>query len=258
MSNHLPLTRGRVVALAIGVPLALIIIGWTALTEVAFAGQGSYPVRLNLPVHGHTVRFAVDSGDVTVAQRRGDRLLVTGTAHYSLVRSAVIRHSTASRVSVSSQCRFPTGVCGFNFRVAVPAGARVYLSNASGDLTLSGLASYVNATDGSGDVHGRALSGPVRLQAGSGDITVTGLTSADVTASDGSGDVTLTFTKVPHSVSVSDSSGDVHLVLPRGRTLYRVHAIASSGNTVIRVPQSSVSPYVINVNDGSGNVLVTN
>ena len=55
MINRVPLTRGRVVALAIGVPLALIIIGWIALTEVAFAGQGSYPVRLSLPASGGTV-----------------------------------------------------------------------------------------------------------------------------------------------------------------------------------------------------------
>ncbi len=103
-----------------------------------------------------------------------------------------------------------------------------------------------------------AVGPRVVLEAGSGDITVSGLASADVTASDGSGNITLTFTKIPRRVTVSASSGDVRLVLPRGRTLYQVHAIASSGNTVVRVPRSSVSPYVINVNDGSGNIFVTN
>jgi DUF4097 and DUF4098 domain-containing protein YvlB len=98
----------------------------------------------------------------------------------------------------------------------------------------------------------------VAFEAGSGNITVSGLASADVSASNGSGNTTLTFTKVPRRVTVNASSGNVQVVLPRGRTLYQVHAVASAGNTVIHVPRSSVSPYVINVNDGSGNILVTN
>jgi len=257
--NHVPLTRGRVVALAIGVPLALIIIGWIALTEVAFAGQASYPVRLNLPVHGGTVNFSVDAGNVTVGQTAGDRLVATGTAHYSLVHSAVIRHVTASGVSVSSQCRFVTGQCSFDYQVGLPAGVHTVLANGSGNLTLRGLPSYVNAADGSGNITGTGLSGPhVALEAGSGNITISGLASTDVSASDGSGNISLTFTKVPRRVTVSASSGNVQIVLPRGRTVYQVHAIASSGNTLIRVPHSSVSPYVINVSDGSGNIVVTN
>lgn len=258
MINHVPLTRGRIVALAIGVPLVLAIIGWNALSAVAFAGQGSYPVRLNLPASGGTVNFSVDAGNVTVSQTAGDRLVATGTAHYSLVHSAVIRQVTASEVSVSSQCRFVTGPCSFDYQVGLPAGVHTVLANGSGDLTLRGLPGYVNAADGSGNITGTRLSGPrVVLEAGSGDITISGLASADVSASDGSGNITLTFTKVPRRVTLSASSGDVRVVLPRGGTVYQVHAIASSGNTVVRVPHSSVSPYVINVNDGSGNIFVT-
>jgi hypothetical protein len=256
--NHVPLTRGRVVALAIGVPLVLAVIGWNALTEIAFAGQGSYPVRVNLPASGGTVNFSVDAGSVTVSQTAGDRLVATGTAHYSLVHSAVIRQVTPSGVSVSSQCRFVTGQCSFDYQVGLPAGVHTVLANSSGDLTLRGLPGYINAADGSGNITGTRLSGPqVGLEAGSGNITVGGLASAEVTATDGSGNITLTFTKVPRRITVSASSGDVRVVLPRGRTLYQVHAIASSGNTVIHVPRSSVSSYVINVNDGSGNIFIT-
>jgi len=257
--NRVPLTRGRVLALVIGVPLVVAIIGWSALTAVAFAGQGSYPVRVNLPVRGGgTVDFSVDSGDVTVGQTAGDRLVATGTAHYSLVRSTVTRSVTPSGTTVSSHCHFVTGECSFTYRVGLPAGVRAVLASGSGDLMLRGLSGYVNAAAGSGDIAGFGLSGTrVALEDGSGDITIRGLASADVTASAGSGDVTLTFTKVPRRVTVSASSGDVRVVLPRGRTLYQVHAIASAGNTVVRVPRSSVSPYVINVNDGSGNIFVT-
>ena len=266
MINRVPLTRGRVLALVIGVPLVLAIIGWSALTAVAFAGQGSYPVRLNLPVHGRTVNFSVDSGnatvssgDVTLGQTAGDRLVVTGTAHYSLVRSTVTHSVTASETTVSSHCRFVTGVCSFSYRVGVPAGVRTVVSSASGNLTLRGLSGYVNAAGGSGNIAGTGLSGPrVALENGSGDITVSGLASADVTASAGSGNITLTFTKVPRRVSVSNSDGDVRLVLPPGDTPYHVEARTSDGSSFVKVPQNLHSPHVIKVSAGSGNISITN
>ena len=259
MINRVPLTKGRVLALVIGLPLVLAIIGWSALTAVAFAAQDNYPVRLNLPVHGGTVNFSVDSGDVTVGQTAGDRVAATGTAHYSLVRSTVTRSVTATGTTVSSHCHFVTGECSFTYRVGLPAGVRATLASGSGDLMLRGLSGYVNAAAGSGDITGTGLSGPrVTLETGSGDITVSGLASANVTASAGSGNVTLTFTKAPNQVSVSDSSGDVHVVLPPGRTLYRVDVSASSGSTAVKVPQSTESPHVIKVSTGSGNITITN
>lgn len=258
MTKRLPMTAGRLVALLIGVPIALFIIGWTAVTEVAYAGQASYPVRLSLPVPGHTVTISVDSGDVTVGQTAGSRLRVTGTAHYSLVRSSVTWHAARSGVTVSSRCQFPTGVCAFTYQIGVPAGVRTVLSDASGDLMLRGLAGYVTAEDGSGAILGTGLSGPrVMLQDSSGDINVGGLTSADVIVSDGSGDITLIFSKVPGRVTVSDDSGDVRLVLPPGPAVYRVNANTASGSSLVHVPTNLTSRDVITVTDGDGNITIT-
>jgi len=78
-----------------------------------------------------------------------------------------------------------------------------------------------------------------------------------VSGRDGSGDITLTFTKVPDRVQVSDSSGNVTVVLPPGPTAYDVIASSSSGNTAVTVPRSSSSKHVISVTSGSGDVTVT-
>jgi len=278
VTERLPMTRGRVLALVIGIPLVLAVIGWTALTAVAFAGQGSYPVNLDVRATGGTARVSVDSANLTVARGAAGRLRLTGTAHYSVVRSSVTWHRTRSGVTVDSRCRFPTGVCSADFTVAMPTGARALLSDGSGDMTLRGLTGYVSAgagagnitanglsgtadlESGSGDVRGTALSGPqVTLSSGSGNISISGLTSAHVVASDGSGDVTLVFTKVPSYVHVKDASGNVTLILPPGRTtLYQVHASTSSGNRVINVPNSSLSHRMITVTDGSGDISITN
>lgn len=277
MTAPLPMTTGRWVALAIGLPIVLALIGYTGLTGVALAGQASYPVRLAVPVHGSTVRLSAGSADVRVTQAAGSQLRLTGTAHYSLIRSTVTWHTTRSGVTVSPRCRFLTGVCSFSFRAVLPAGKRAYLSDGSGNMTLRGLTGPVIAGTGSGDVRadqltgtaslqsgsgnitGSALSGlRVTLKAGSGDIVIEGLTSLDVVVSDGSGNISLTFSKVPSRVRVRNSSGDVSLVLPPGNTLYRVNATTDSGNGVVHVPTSSASQRVITVSDGSGNISITN
>jgi DUF4097 and DUF4098 domain-containing protein YvlB len=99
----------------------------------------------------------------------------------------------------------------------------------------------------------------VTLSSGSGNVNISGLTSAHVVASDGSGDITLVFTEVPSYVRVKDASGNVTLILPPGRTtLYRVNASTSSGNRVVNVPTSSLSHRVITVTDGSGDISITN
>jgi len=275
MSTPLPLTRGRLLALILGVPLILAFIAWTGLTEVAYAGLGSYPVRLAVQVHGSTVNLSVGAADVQVTQAAGSTLRLTGKARYSLFRSNVTWHRTPSGVIVSPQCHFFVGICSFSFHAVLPAGKRTVLSDGSGNLTLRGLTGPVTVGSGSGNVQanvltgtvslqtgsgnitGSALSGPkVTLKAGSGNIALGSLESLGVVVTDGSGNIDLTFTKVPTRVKVSDSSGNVNVVLPRG-VRYQVNATTNSGNRTVSVLQTSAPDHVITVTDGSGNVSVT-
>jgi hypothetical protein len=220
MNWRLQVTSARLIALVIGIPLSLVAIGFAGLNGVAYAGQGSYPVRLNIPVHGTAVTIGLDSGDLTGYQGSGERLALRGTARYSLVRSTVLSRANASGVTVESSCHFVIGVCSFDYRVVVPAGARVTFSD------------------------------------GSGDITVSGLTNLDVSASDGSGNITLTFATVPDRVTVDDAFGDITVVLPRTSASYKVNAQATFGATSVAVPVSSLSPHVITVTDSSGNISI--
>lgn len=276
MTAPLPMTTGRRAALIVGVPLALLLIGWTALTGVAFFGEGSYRIRLDLPAHGSTVTLASDSGDMAVSPAAGDRIRLRGTAHWALIRSRVTWHRTPSGVAVRSQCRQWTGSCSFDYRATVPGGLATVLSVASGNLIVQGLTAHthlqaesgdvratalsggVEITDQSGEIAGTALSGPrVVIENESGDITITGLASQDVTAQDQSGNIILTFATVPGRVRVSNESGDVRLVLPPGSTAYHVTATTQSGVSKVMVPTNSSSTHVVTVTDQSGNITVT-
>ena len=220
MTNRLPMTPGRWVALVIGTPLALVAIGWTALTAVAFAGLGSSRVNLAVPFHGHTAVVNVDEGDITAGPGPAGEVRVHGTLHYSLIRPKLTWHRSGSTIALHARCQVPTGVCSVDYAVAVPPVARSELSTASGNLTASGLA-------------------------------------GTVTLSTDSGDITVVFTKIPDLVKISDSSGNIKLVLPPGRTAYRVSASTSSGQTSIGVPQSPTSPHVISATDQSGNITIS-
>lgn len=222
MNKHLPMTRGRMLTLIIGVPLILFIVGVFALHEVAYVAQGSYPVRVDVPAHGRPVTVAVDAGNVALGQAAADRLRLTGTAHYALFRSTVTWSGGASGFTVNSRCHFVLGQCSFSYTGALPAGSAVV------------------------------------LDIGSGTITLTGITGARVTANAGSGGVTLAFSKVPDVVSVSIGVGDVVIVLPPGPSAYRVSAHAGIGSTSIGVPTSESSTHIIDVSDGSGNISIRN
>jgi hypothetical protein len=222
VNKRLPITPGRLLVLIVGLPLALLLIGGLAITEVAHAGQGTYRVRLNVPVRGHSVEISLDSGDLHVRQATTARLRISGTALYSLVRSTVTPLTARSGVTVVSSCHFVTFVCSFDYHVGLPAGTAETFSD------------------------------------GQGDITVTGITNPTVTASDRAGNVTLTFTKVPDRVEVTDAFGNVKIVLPVGLTVYHVITQAQFGKSSIGVPTSPQSKHLINVTDASGSISVTN
>jgi len=239
MTGPLPLTAGRWVTLAIGVPVALALIAWTGLNVVAAVGVGSYRVNLSVPVHGQASTVRADAADVSVSPGQPGRIRVTGAVRYALVQPDISWRRGPSSVNFHSRCEFPAGECSISLAVTVPAGGSPVVALGGGDLTA------------------RDLSGRVTLTTASGNITATGVASPDVTVSDQSGDITLTFSAVPDQVQVSNALGNITLVLPPGPTRYRVSALTSVGATSIDVPRSATSPHVIMVTDQSGDIAIS-
>ena len=272
----LPMTAWRWVALVVGTPLALLTIGYAALTAVAWAALGSYQVNLAVPIHGRTTAVSVDSGDIRIGAGPAGLLRVHGTVRYSIARPHLTWHRSRSGIALHQRCVVPAGLCSFDFAVTVPASGPSEISDGSGDVTATGLTGPITLADASGDIHATRISGSTTITDNSGDIVVTSLAGAQVlikndsgditgtgvstqvlTAQDLSGDIRVAFTKVPQRVQVSNASGDITLVLPPGPATYRVSASTSSGSTSVNVPRSPTSPHVISVTDDSGNITIT-
>jgi hypothetical protein len=295
-ATEMPMTPGRVIALILGVPVSLGIIGLFAMSLVAPLAQANVRFDRTVTLPGPTAGVTVDNPDLTLTPvTSDDRVIhVSGTFSGSFAKPAFALHTTATGIAVTSRCLVPTGNCSGSVDVTVPAGVSVLANDSNGDLTASGLSGQVTLSAESGDLTVGRLSGTVSLADASGqltasglsggtvrlsdssgditasgvsasavtltdssgDITVTGLDAADVTGKDQSGNITLTFTKAPRRVDVSDSSGDITLVLPPGPAYYQVSAQTVSGGLSVGVRRRASSPYVITAAASSGDVTI--
>ncbi len=108
----------------------------------------------------------------------------------------------------------------------------IQLNDQFGNINASRLDGSIRLGNNSGDINVSGATGDTRLQDAFGNINVTGLAAASVVAADNSGDITLRFATVPRQVNVTDSFGNVTLILPVGSTAYQVHTHNSFGSTI--------------------------
>ena len=216
----MPMTPARRVILILGVPVALAFLlaaGYNAVTQTYQVG---YHVHVSVLPGGQQAWVSVDNADAIVRPGADSRIVVDGTLRGSLRRPAFSWRPAAAGLVLHSSCLLGcTGSCTMAYDVSVRRGLPVTVTDATGNLTVSGF-------------------------------------SGQVTLSDGSGDITLTFTKVPKRVDITDGSGDITLILPRGSTAYQVRARSASGDVSDAVTTSPSSPNVIIASDGSGDVSI--
>ena len=269
----LRMTPGRWITLAIGVPIALVCIGWSAFSLVASIGQASFPVSTTIPVQNGRLVASTGGGDITVHQGQvsDGTARLTGKVEYSLVRPTF----TVSASGISLHCRLPTGNCGLNATLDVPSHTAVDLNTGGGNMQVTGIQGNVTLESAGGDVGISAIGGTADVQTGGGnlaasdlgsvlmfttsggDVDGSGLSSPHVTTDSGGGNVTLVFTAVPDYVKVGSSGGDITIVVPRGHTSYHIKSTLSGGNYSASVPTNDASRHTIQVDSGGGNVNIT-
>jgi hypothetical protein len=276
--------------------IAVSTLAWVhgAVKALANTNQVGYPVSLTAPlINGRADVTTVNAG-TRVTAGQGSRIRVRGYLSGSMARPIFGHQQTPAGLILNPRCRAPVGDCSLSFTVTVPAGApvrvrdsfgnlaagplrgTVALSDISGDLAASrlagnlrladaygniqasGLSGTIRVVNNSGDIDAAGVTGDVQLTDGFGNITVDGLAAGHVSCHTQSGDITLTFTKVPKLVDVSDSNGNITLRLPPGPARYRVSTNNSYGNTSVTVPKSSTAAHVITATNNSGDITIAN
>lgn len=269
----LPMTPGRWITLMIGVPIALVLIGWTGFSILTGIGRASYPVTGTIPLENGRLVASMGGANVTLHQdqAKGSTARLSGTVEYSLVHPSFTVLGTA----VNLDCRIPSGNCGLNATLDVPADTPVDLAagggnvqasalqrditldTAGGDVTLSDIGGNTDLSTGGGNVNAGDLGGIVTFTTAGGDVTVNDLFSRHVRLDTGGGNVTLTFTTVPTSLDITSSGGDVSVVLPHGPAAYAISATTDGGDFSAPVPKNQASANKITLDSGGGNVSIS-
>ena len=182
----LRMTPGRWAALAVAVPVALALIGWTGFNLVSTVAKGSYPFSYAVPVQDGQVAVTISAGNVTLRQGPGGSARLTGIVQYGLFRPGISVDTAPNGVNVGVNCDGINGNCGMNATLAVPARTAVSLGSNGGDIAASGFSSNVSLSAEGGNVTANDLAGAMKLDTGGGDLTGSGLSGTiQITAEGG-------------------------------------------------------------------------
>jgi hypothetical protein len=182
----LRMTPGRWVALAVGVPVALTLIGWTGFSLVASVAHGSYPFSYAIPVQHGQVAVNINAGNVTLREAPGSSTArVTGTVQYGLIRPAIGETITPTGASIDMSCNGINTNCGMSGTLDVPALTAVTVWSNGGDITASGFSSGMTLQAEGGNVNATNLAGNLQLDSGGGDLTANELTGTLQIATEG-------------------------------------------------------------------------
>jgi hypothetical protein len=207
-SGPLRMTPARRAVLALSVPVALALIGWTGFSLVTSFAKGSYPFSYSVPVHHGQVTVNVNAGDVTLSQSPGSAARLTGIVQYGLVRPGISESTTPTGVDVGVNCDGVTSSnCGMNATLGVPARTAVTLWSNGGDIGVSGFSGNMTLSAAGGNVTVSNLTGDLQLDTGGGDLTGTGLAGPIQISTEG-GNVTAS--SLDGTMRINTGGGDMN------------------------------------------------
>lgn len=232
-------TPGRVVALALGVPIMLASVVWSAFTLVGVLGRTSAHFHTSYAWSGGNVSLNVNDGNVQIRAADTTTVDVDYTEHYEFKRPTVRGVSSPSGVALTGHCT--GGVfgqnCQINYVITVPKQASLQLHLGDGTLTLQGVTAPVVAHTGDGSIHGSELG------------------SKTVEATVGDGSIHLQWVAAPARVTSSVGDGSVDITVPHGSGPYAIQQSGSgSGDIGVATDPAATAKMDLHAGDGSVHV----
>jgi hypothetical protein len=181
-------------------------------------------------------------GQVTITGSASGGIRLSGQLHWSghapqvSVRTEAppAGHPAAGRTLRLDYACAAGSPCTEDYRLTVPAGTAVVLSQPSGHVRIAG------------------LDGSLRVSAASVDVSATGLRSPALTASITSGHLSAAFTRAPRRVSLTLTSAQATVRLPGTSPGYQVSSQVVSGYVHVGVARAASSPDQVRAEITSG------
>lgn len=239
----------------VGVPLALLLVGWGAWSTISLLGRSvtteetayEQPISV-LEVHAAgSIRVrAADVEQVTVRERV-ERSVVAPD------RSAVVE---GDRLVLRSSCSAATTFCSVSYDVELPAGTALELRSNVGGIRVEGIDGPVAARSTAGGVTVTGGSGDLLLHSSAGGVRVEGSRADRVGASSTAGAVRVELLVAPEAVEARSTAGDVEVVVPRDETAYAVDTSGNDGSEEVQIRTDPSAPRTIRAETSAGGVTV--
>lgn len=231
------MTRSRrTLVRALGAALALVLVLGAAGAAVAQLVKHTEVFAYPLPEGSPTLELRNDVGAITVrAVSAGEEPQVLARAQSSFRDPRL----TADGTSYRGRCLPPAWLdtCEVRWEIRVPAGTDLDLRSAVGAIHLTG------------------LEGRVAVRTSVGDIQVTDSASTVLELDSSVGDIALTSTVAPESVTAASSIGDVRVLVPDDGTRYRVDLSSSLGETRNELGSTDDSDHIVRLTSSLGDVI---
>jgi hypothetical protein len=255
---HTRSTSGRLLAVAIGIPLAIAAAGDGALNLVDQYARTSEHHVASYPLDGGAISLSIGAGSVAVVVGPDSAVGVAYTEHYELKRPKISSTTTGGGIQLAANC--PGGLfnndCAVNYVLTVPASAALTLHTGDGTVHVTDTTGVLAVDTGDGTVHLDGVSGDITAKSGDGDIDGAQLGSTTVQATTGDGDVSLDWARMPTQVDTTTGDGGIHLLLPAGSGPYRISATTGDGGSHVTVPSDSSAKASISAHSGDGSISI--
>ena len=269
-TGTLRMTPGRWVALAVAVPVALALIGWTGFDLVTTFARGSYAFSDAIPVHDGKVAVNVTAGNITLRQgpagvasaspggtlsasptpTSASGAWLTGVVQYGLIRPSVSEYNTGTTANIGVGCdAIAAGNCGVNANLDVPANTAVTLWSNGGDIEVSGFSNDMTLSAEGGNVTASNLTGDLKLDTGGGDLTGTGLTGQINITAEGGNVSTSNLDGTRGTIMIATGGGDLTANSVTGSS---VSFLAEGGN----ISGEGVAAPRATIESGGGDVTL--
>lgn len=225
----------RTVLRAVGALVALVLVLGAAGGAVAQLIKDIEVTTYALPEDTTALELRNDVGAITVRSVGAEEEPQVVARAQSSFRDPRI---TADGTAYRSRCLPPTWLdtCQVEWEVRLPAGTDLEVRSAVGSIRLTGLEGRVTASNSIGD------------------IVISDSASTVLELDSSIGDVLLTSTVAPESVTAQSSLGDVRVLVPDDGTRYRVDLSTSLGETRNELGNSTDSDRTVELTSSLGDV----
>ena len=232
--------RATVILAVAGLVVVALIVTIAATRSAGGTGSpaGTRAVSVTAGPAG-TVDLESVPGQLTITGSATGQIRLTGQLHWSGHAPYASARTTATAAPAGRTLHLDYvcaagSPCTEDYRLSLPAGTAVVLSQPSGHVIVNGLA------------------GPLTITAASVDVSASGLRSPSLDASITSGHVSATFTRAPRRVSLALTSAQATVRVPGASPGYQVSQQVVSGYVHVGVAQAASSPYQVRARITSG------